>query len=88
MNVPSQPQGSLPDLGMLEMRVLALVAERRPNRLIRDRLRISETQLTHTLGRLYRASGIHRPGEPYRPTECRQRLEVWAREYFERLTAE
>jgi hypothetical protein len=88
MNMPSQPHRSLPDLTITELRVLALVAEHKSNGIIRSRLGLSEKKLAHTLARLYQASGIHPKGESYSPTDCRQRLEAWAREYFQRLTEE
>jgi DNA-binding CsgD family transcriptional regulator len=71
-----------PELTPLEKRVLLLIAERRTNVLIKERLGLSPRQYGQVLRSLYRKSGIHRSKEPFIPSEVRQRLAQWGLDYF------
>jgi hypothetical protein len=73
-----------PELTLLERQVLALVVEGRTNSFIRRRLGIGGQVQWRTLTSLYTKTGIHPPGESYTPSEVRQRLAQWGRDYFAR----
>jgi hypothetical protein len=71
-----------PEFTPLERGVLLLVSAGYPNRFIQHELKLAPWVLNRVLASIYIKSGVHRPREPFIPTEVRERLVEWAQEYF------